>query len=50
MARVANATFAIRRPDMWGEGPTSCASDAKTFGAWDQHLMPEWHIRYGGRG
>jgi TnpA family transposase len=50
IARIANATFAIRRPDIWGEGTTSCASDAKKFGAWDQNLMTEWHIRYGGRG
>jgi len=50
IARVANANFAIRRPDIWGEGTTSCASDAKKFGAWDQNLMTEWHIRYGGRG
>jgi TnpA family transposase len=50
IARVANATFAIRRPDIWGEGTTSCASDAKKFGAWAQNLMTEWHIRYGGRG
>jgi hypothetical protein len=50
IARVANATFAIRRPDIWGEGTTACASDAKKFGAWDQNLMTEWHIRYGGRG
>ena len=50
IARVANATFAIRRPDIWGEGTTSCASDAKKFGAWDQNLMTEWHIRYGGGG
>jgi TnpA family transposase len=50
IARVANATFAIRRSDIWGEGTTACASDAKKFGAWDQNLMTEWHIRYGGRG
>ena len=50
ISRVANATFAIRRPEIWGEGTTSCASDAKKFGAWDQNLMTEWHIRYGGRG
>ena len=50
IARVANATFTIRRPEIWGEGATSCASDAKKFGAWDQNLMTEWHIRYGGRG
>jgi len=47
---IANATLAIRRPEIWGEGTTSCASDAKKFGAWDQNLMTEWHIRYGGRG
>src|SRR5262245_24208430 len=29
IARVANATFAIRRPDIWGEGTTACASDAR---------------------
>jgi TnpA family transposase len=50
IGRVANATFAIRHPEIWGEGTTSCASDAKKFGAWDQNLMTEWHIRYGGRG
>src|SRR5215510_2539031 len=50
IGHVANATLAIRRPEIWGEGTTSCASDAKKFGAWDQNLMTEWHIRYGGRG
>lgn len=35
---------------IWGEGTTSCASDSKKFGAWDQNLMAEWHVRYGGRG
>jgi TnpA family transposase len=50
IGRVADATFAIRRPEIWGEGTTSCASDTKKFGAWDQNLMTEWHIRYGGRG
>ena len=24
--------------------------DSKKFGSWDQNLMTEWHIRYGGRG
>ncbi len=50
IARVANATFAVRRAEIWGEGTTSCGSDSKKFGAWDQNLMTEWHIRYGGRG
>jgi TnpA family transposase len=39
IARVANATLAIRRPGIWGEGTTSCASDAKKFGAWDQNRL-----------
>lgn len=50
IAQVVNATFAIRNTDLWGEGTTACASDSKKFGAWDQNLMTEWHIRYGGRG
>jgi len=48
--QVINATFAIRLSHIWGEGTTACASDGKKFGAWDQNLMTEWHIRYGGRG
>lgn len=47
---VANAIFKIRQPHIWGEGTTACASDSKKFGAWDQNLMTEWHLRYGGRG
>ena len=39
-----------RNGKAWGEGTTACASDSKKFGAWDQNLMTEWHIRYGGRG
>jgi TnpA family transposase len=48
--RVVDATFRARRPEIWGEGTTACAADGKKFGAWDQNLMTEWHIRYGGRG
>jgi TnpA family transposase len=48
--RVVNATLAVRRPEVWGEGTSSCAADSKKFGAYDQNLMTEWHIRYGGRG
>ncbi len=47
---VVNAIFEIRLPQIWGEATTACASDSKKFGAWDQNLMTEWHIRYGGRG
>jgi TnpA family transposase len=47
---VANAIFAVRQPEIWGEATTTCASDSKKFGAWDQNLITEWHTRYGGRG
>jgi TnpA family transposase len=47
---VVNATFEARKVAIWGEGTTACASDSKKFGSWDQNLMTEWHIRYGGRG
>jgi len=50
IAQVVNATFAVRQVSIWGEGSTTCASDSKKFGSWDQNLMTEWHIRYGGRG
>src|SRR5260221_3508950 len=48
--RVVNAIFCVRHPHFWGEGTMACASDSKKFGAWDQNLMTEWHVRYGGRG
>ena len=47
---VVNAIFEARQPEIWGEGTTACASDSTQFGAWDQNLMTEWHMRYGGRG
>ena len=50
IAEVVNATFRVRQQSIWGDGTTACASDSKKFGAWDQNLMTEWHIRYGGRG
>ncbi|GGA58993.1 putative transposase [Kroppenstedtia guangzhouensis] len=49
-AAVVNAILNHRLQEIWGEGTTSCASDSKKFGAWDQNLMTEWHIRYRGRG
>jgi TnpA family transposase len=48
--RVVNATLSARLPQIWGEGTTACAADSKHFGAFDQNLMTEWHVRYGGRG
>ena len=50
ITQVVNAIFRSRLPQVWGEGTTACASDSKKFGAWDQDLMTEWHVRYGGRG
>jgi TnpA family transposase len=50
IAMIVNAIFQARRPIIWGEGTTACASDSKKFGAWNQNLMTEWHVRYGGRG
>jgi TnpA family transposase len=47
---VVNATFRVRLSEIWGEATTACASDSKKFAAWDQNLMTEWHVRYGGRG
>lgn len=50
IGKVVNAIFRVRSPQIWGEGTTTCASDSKKFGATNQNLMTEWHIRYGGRG
>ncbi len=50
IAHVANAIFEARLAEIWGEGTTACASDSKKFGAWNQNLLTEWHIRYRGPG
>jgi TnpA family transposase len=50
ISSVVNEILRFRTQDVWGEGTTTCASDSKKFGAWDQNLMTEWHIRYRGRG
>ena len=50
IAIVSNGTLKARNPCIWGEGTTACASDSKHFGAWDQNLTTQWHVRYGGRG
>jgi TnpA family transposase len=49
-ARIANATFAARQRAIWGHGTTAVASDSTHFGAFDQNIFTEWHMRYGGRG
>ena len=50
IAIVANGTLHARDLNIWGDGTTACASDSKHFGAWDQNLTTQWHVRYGGRG
>ena len=50
IATVTNGTLIARNPAIWGESTTACASDSKHFGAWDQNLTTQWHVRYGGRG
>jgi len=50
IAKVVNGVFRVRLPHIWGEATTACASDSKKFGSWDQNLMTEWHVRYGGKG
>jgi TnpA family transposase len=50
ISEVVNAILESRINDIWGTSTTTCASDAKKFGAWDQNLMTEWSIRYRGRG
>ena len=50
IASVVNATLGVRLPQIWGETTTACASDSKQFGAWDENLLTEWHVRYSGRG
>ena len=50
IAKVVNATLAARLYRIRGGTTTACASDSKQFGAWDQNLLTEYHLRYGGRG
>ncbi|HVA27593.1 MAG TPA: transposase, partial [Candidatus Baltobacteraceae bacterium] len=50
IAIVTNGTLHARSAAVWGDGTTACASDSKHFGAWDQNLTTQWHMRYGGRG
>ena len=49
IAIVADGTLQARNPAIWGSGTTACASDSKHYGAWDQNLTTQWHVRYGGR-
>ena len=42
VSEVADAIFRVRAQEVWGDATTTCASDSKKFGAWDQNLMTEW--------
>ena len=46
-ATVVNRLFALRWPQLWGEGTTACAADSRHVRAWDQNLMTQWQARYG---
>ncbi|MFF3123686.1 Tn3 family transposase [Streptomyces sp. NPDC057908] len=48
--QIANATFAARSTELWGQGSTAVVSDSTHVRAYDQNLFTEWHSRYGGRG
>jgi hypothetical protein len=47
---LVNKLLALRNPDIWGEAPSSCASDGSRFESWRQNLMSEWRLRYKGYG
>ena len=47
---VVNKLLALRNPRLWGEGASSCASDATKFESWKQNPMVEWRSRYKGYG
>jgi hypothetical protein len=46
-AAIANATFTARQTAIWGEGSSAVASDSTHFGAFDQNLFTQYHVRYG---
>lgn len=50
IAEVINAVLREREEKIFGGATTSIASDSKKVGVWDQNLLTEWHVRYGGRG
>ena len=50
ISKATNAILHACVSEVWGERTVSCASDSKKFGAWDQNLLTEWHIRYRGWG
>ncbi|CAO5680917.1 MAG: Tn3 family transposase ISNpu13 [Holosporales bacterium] len=47
---VVNAVILMRDEKIWGSGLTGCACDSTKVSVWDQNLLSEWHLRYGGKG
>ncbi|MBF0398926.1 MAG: Tn3 family transposase, partial [Desulfobacterales bacterium] len=45
IAALTKRILQIRNPKIWGVC-TSCASDAKHIGAWNQNLVAEWNPHY----
>ncbi len=50
LTEVVNTILKERQEEIFGNATTSCASDSKKFGVWDQNLLTEWHTRYRGKG
>ncbi|HLD95560.1 MAG TPA: Tn3 family transposase [Alphaproteobacteria bacterium] len=47
---VVNGVIEIRDKKIWGVGLVGCACDSTKISVWDQNLLSEWHLRYGGKG
>lgn len=46
---IVNAYNVLELPKVWGDG-TSAAADGTKYDMYDQNLLAEYHIRYGGYG
>lgn len=46
---IINRYHAFELPKVWGDGKTA-AADGTKFDMFDQNLLAEYHIRYGGYG
>ena len=49
MEDIINHYHQFKLPKIWGEGKTA-AADGTKYDMYDQNLMAEYHIRYGGYG
>jgi TnpA family transposase len=45
IAALTNRILELRNPAVWGN-TTTCASDGKYIGSWDQNLVAEWNPHY----